>query len=261
MWQLKLLAALACIVVVSSVELTFELPDSAKQCFHQEIAANTKSTIEFQVGHKSADFLQLFFTLLNSPLYLCIEQVVTGGQYDVDLMVQDTRGKILYQGLKKQFETFTWTADTSGVYTLCFSNEFSTFSHKLVYFDLRVGDEPPLPGISDHMTAMTKVRISFMSCYLSQVLLALDQLMPYSFALLCQLEQSSANIHENLNSLIEAQTHYRLNENKGRKRAEDLNSKVLWWSLSEAAVVITITIAQVVILKNFFSDKKSTIRT
>jgi protein ERP2 len=33
-----------------AVELTFELPDSAKQCFHEEIRQGNKSTIEFQVS-------------------------------------------------------------------------------------------------------------------------------------------------------------------------------------------------------------------
>ena len=31
------------------VELTFELPDSAKECFFEEIEEGTESTIEFQV--------------------------------------------------------------------------------------------------------------------------------------------------------------------------------------------------------------------
>lgn len=32
------------------VELTFELPDNAKECFFQEIAKNVTSTLEFQVS-------------------------------------------------------------------------------------------------------------------------------------------------------------------------------------------------------------------
>lgn len=32
-----------------ATELTFELPDSAKECFHQEIKKNTTVTLEFQV--------------------------------------------------------------------------------------------------------------------------------------------------------------------------------------------------------------------
>lgn len=30
-------------------ELTFELPDSARECFHEEIKKNTTATLEFQV--------------------------------------------------------------------------------------------------------------------------------------------------------------------------------------------------------------------
>ena len=58
---------------------------------------------------------------------------------------------------KKQYDSFTWTADVTGEYRACFSNEFSTFSHKLVYVDFQVGEEEPLPGVGDHLTAMTQV--------------------------------------------------------------------------------------------------------
>ena len=34
---------------IYSVELTFELPDSAEQCFYEEINRGIKSTIEYQV--------------------------------------------------------------------------------------------------------------------------------------------------------------------------------------------------------------------
>ena len=34
---------------VAAVELTFELPDSAKECFHEHIEKDTESTLEFQV--------------------------------------------------------------------------------------------------------------------------------------------------------------------------------------------------------------------
>lgn len=76
-----------------------------------------------------------------------------------------------------------------------------------------------------------------------------------------QVEQSVDNIHRTLNQLMEEQTHYKLNEATGRKRAEHLNSRVSYWSISEAALIIFISISQVFVLKNFFSDKKHTIRT
>lgn len=41
-------AQLLCGWVLSS-ELTFELPDNAKQCFYEDIILGTKCTLEFQV--------------------------------------------------------------------------------------------------------------------------------------------------------------------------------------------------------------------
>lgn len=190
----------------TSTELTFELPDNAKQCFHEDIPAGTKATIEFQV--------------------------VTGGYYDVDMTLYDPRQNVLYQGVKKQFDTHQWTASMSGQFTFCFSNEFSTFSHKLIYFELIVGDEEALP-IVDHSaaTAMTK------------------------------FEAVAENIHENLNSIFDAQTHYKLSEAKGGKRADDLNSRVFWWSAFETVAVILIGVAQVWTLKSFFSGHRASIPT
>lgn len=53
-WQPKTLSALVLLfgafLVAGGVELTFELPDNAKQCFYQEIEKNVSSTLEFQVN-------------------------------------------------------------------------------------------------------------------------------------------------------------------------------------------------------------------
>ena len=84
--------------------------------------------------------------------------MVTGGHYDVDVLLTDPKGQEIYKQIKKQYDSHTFTADMSGEYKACFSNEFSTFSHKLVYIDFQVGEETPLPGVGDHLTAMTQVR-------------------------------------------------------------------------------------------------------
>lgn len=66
---------------------------------------------------------------------------------------------MLYQQVKIQFDSHTFTAQKAGIYTVCFSNEFSTFSHKIVYMDFQVGEEEPLPGVADHASALTQVYI------------------------------------------------------------------------------------------------------
>lgn len=36
--------------IVFGVELTFDLPDSSRECFHQEIQKNTSVVLEYQVN-------------------------------------------------------------------------------------------------------------------------------------------------------------------------------------------------------------------
>eukprot|EP00058_Branchiostoma_floridae_P022183 XP_002607673.1 hypothetical protein BRAFLDRAFT_82884 [Branchiostoma floridae] len=127
------LVVLTCYVAVSLAgELTFELADNDRQCFYEDVDAGVKCTLEYQV--------------------------VTGGHYDVDCLISDPNEKVLYKEIKKQYDTYTWTSEKKGVYKFCFSNEFSTFTHKTVYFDFMVGEEPPLiPEMGDHDTALTQV--------------------------------------------------------------------------------------------------------
>ena len=84
-----------------------------------------------------------------------------GGNYDVDMELFAPNGQSLYKDQKKQYDSFTWTTNEKGVYKFCFSNEFSTFTHKTVYFDFQVGDEPAIvPEMAKQATAMTQVCIT-----------------------------------------------------------------------------------------------------
>ncbi|XP_025774459.1 transmembrane emp24 domain-containing protein 3 [Puma concolor] len=153
--------------------------------------------------------------------------VITGGHYDVDCYVEDPLGKTIYRETKKQYDSFTHRAEVKGVYQFCFSNEFSTFSHKTVYFDFQVGDEPPiLPDMGNRVTALT------------------------------QMESACVTIHEALKTVIDSQTHYRLREAQDRARAEELNSRVSYWSVGETVALFLVSFGQVLLLKSFFTEKR-----
>ena len=66
--QLSLMLSL--MLVVSCTELTFELEDNAKQCFHEVIKKDTKCTLEFQVMLQGEKFLlvNLLFVFIFSVL-------------------------------------------------------------------------------------------------------------------------------------------------------------------------------------------------
>lgn len=116
--------------------------------------------------------------------------------------------------------------------------------------DFAVGDDAPLVSLEEHHTAITK------------------------------MESSAENLHKSLKHILDYQTHHRLREAqgmfikeiyelqkslfhlihfvffiKGRKRAEDINERVLWWSIIETFGVLSISICQVMVLRNFFTDR------
>lgn len=70
------------------------------------------------------------------------------------------------------------------------------------------------------------------------------------------METSAQDIHKALTTILDFQTHHRLREAQGRKRAEDLNETVLWWSILETVSVMIIGVGQVIILRNFFTEKR-----
>ncbi|ETN86163.1 Emp24/gp25L/p24 family protein [Necator americanus] len=173
----------------SAIELTFELPDNANQCFYEDIKAGEDCMLEFQV--------------------------VTGGQYDVDMTLEDPKGKVLYKDVKKQYDSYNWKSEVPGTYKACFSNEFSTFSHKIVYMDWQVGSNNNLnKAITPGGHAMNA------------------------------LENSAVAIADKLRVVDDYQTHHRLREATGRKRAEQLNERVLLWSLGQTSLIVLIGIAQ-----------------
>ncbi|XP_043933847.1 transmembrane emp24 domain-containing protein 3 [Protopterus annectens] len=190
-------------VFVGATELTFELPDNARECFFEEVDKDVKFTLDYQV--------------------------ITGGNYDVDCYMEDPTGRILYKETKKQYDSFSHKTNVKGVYKFCFSNEFSTFTHKTIYFDFQAGDEPPIiPEMGTRVTALT------------------------------QMESACVTIHEALKVVIESQTHYRLREALDRGRAEDLNSRVSFWSVGETVILFVVSIGQVMMLKSFFTEKSPT---
>ena len=117
-----------------------------------------------------------------------------------------------------------------GEYIFCFSNEFSSFSHKTVYFDFQSGEEPPLTeGIGSHHKALTLI------------------------------ETAAVQIHESLKVIIDYQTHHRLREATSRDMAEYLNERVQYWSLGQAIIILIVALIEVHVLRNFFAEKKDRI--
>ncbi|XP_068616634.1 transmembrane emp24 domain-containing protein 3 [Brachionichthys hirsutus] len=203
-----LLLGLSCLLLLRvfaafGTELTFELPDNDKQCFYEELEKDAEFHIDYQV--------------------------ISGGNYDVDCFVTDPQNDVLYNERKKQYDSFSHTAAMTGAYKVCFSNDFSTFTHKTVYLEFRHGDERPLLENMIRATALT------------------------------QLESSCVSIHEILKVVISSQTWYRLREAHDRSGAEHLLDRVTYWSVAETVFLFVIGIGQVLLLRSFFTEKRGSV--
>lgn len=98
-----------------------------------------------------------------SSSFFYVWQVFSGGNNDVDVDLMSPSKQIIYSEQRQQYGTHSWKTDMGGEYTFCFSNKFSSVTHKMVYFDFQAGNEQPVklsPGdITEEMT-----QVNFFSC-------------------------------------------------------------------------------------------------
>jgi hypothetical protein len=73
---------------------------------------------------------------------------------------------------------------------------------------------------------------------------------------LTQMETSAREVHENMNAVIDYQTHHRLRETQSRHRAEDLNERTMIWSVFVTFAIMCVGFGQVFVLKSFFAEKR-----
>lgn len=182
------------------VALTFELEDKEKSCF----------TETFPGGKR----------------YVFSYQVIKGGNQDVDAWVVSPNGKILYKEQRKEGDEFTFDP-SKGDFQFCFGNQFSTISHKTIFFDISPEDPDSLAVEAGDKTP----RVQTLT------------------------ENACDEIHYAMRGVVEHQRDYRLKEAIGRHVAEGLNNRVFWWSIAQAFILLAIGFGQVFILKTFFTEK------
>ena len=183
------------------VQLTFELPDNEKMCFFQHFKGSKKYNFNYEV--------------------------LKGGNFDIDVSVTSPNGKILYKETRKMHDEVDFESSI-GAYSFCFSNEFSTISHKTIFLSLEEEelDSLAVEAGNESPTAHT------------------------------QMESSLENIHRSASQVVGYQTEYRLNEARGRFIAENLNQRVQWWSVGQSIIIFIVGFGQVFILKALFSERK-----
>lgn len=184
--------------LINCGEFTIEIDDV--ECFYQHFDTGEKFDFEYQV--------------------------ITGDFHDFDVIVRyDAPGNKIFHSNKKEFESFVWIVDRTGLYSICFYPRY----YRRIYFSLDLSNRVHDTFMEDNLQ-----RGTFNSSALSNV------------------EASIFRLHTTLNLISDFQTHYRLKESQGRLFAEYLLHKVVMRSLLETIILITTGVLQIYIVKKFF---------
>jgi hypothetical protein len=81
----------------------------------------------------------LLWVLQKVGFYFAVQ---SGGSFDIDWTVTDPRDKIVIEGEKERQGDFVFTANEIGEYSFCLNNDMSSFSDKIIDFDITVENEP-----------------------------------------------------------------------------------------------------------------------
>ena len=70
------------------------------------------------------------------------------------------------------------------------------------------------------------------------------------------------NIGKNLTKIITTQNYFQARESRHRHTQDSNHNRVMWWSLLECSVIITVGVIEVVLIRNLFrTTRKDNIRT
>jgi hypothetical protein len=185
--------------VVLTQGLSFTLGPGKEECFYENVNQGTTVSIVFQVN--------------------------TGGRNDIDLNVKGPDGRIIYQRRREQEGRYTFQAPLNGMYTVCFSNQMSSFSSKQISFDIDVGKE------TEKETEKP------------------EDLSP--------LETSISQLSNLLATVQSEQKYLKMREIRHKLTTDSTNTRVIWWNIFEAFAVVGMSVFQIYYLKRFFEDKRT----
>eukprot|EP00818_Percolomonas_sp_WS_P008077 CAMPEP_0117439662 /NCGR_PEP_ID=MMETSP0759-20121206/2679_1 /TAXON_ID=63605 /ORGANISM="Percolomonas cosmopolitus, Strain WS" /LENGTH=156 /DNA_ID=CAMNT_0005231381 /DNA_START=94 /DNA_END=561 /DNA_ORIENTATION=- len=152
--------------------LSIKIEPHREECFYEKIEnQNVKVTVDFQVA--------------------------SGGFLDIDTKVLSPSNQILHHLSRQTEHKITFNANEVGFYKVCFSNQMSTMTPKIVSFEITVGE------LGDPDVAK------------------LEHLDP--------IEQAVMKLSEGMATVQSEQRHLKTRERIHRDLTEHANEKMLWW--------------------------------
>eukprot|EP00051_Salpingoeca_urceolata_P033634 m.21583 g.21583 ORF g.21583 m.21583 type:complete len:203 (+) comp6476_c0_seq1:91-699(+) len=188
------------------------------------LAVHTESFAINVDAHSKECFFEDVAT--GTPMALSF-QVAEGGFLDIDVLITDPDDKILFNGERESDGKYTFTATADGTYRFCFSNEMSSMTPKLVVFSIVNGAAnkrtPSQGDDSEHDKVYDMIE------ELGHALVAVKR------------EQEMMEVRD--------RTHQSINESS--------HTRVLYWTVFEALLLVTMSIGQVFYINRFFEVRST----
>ncbi|CAI8026878.1 Transmembrane emp24 domain-containing protein [Geodia barretti] len=167
---------------------------------------------------------ECFFDRVSSGMKMSLTfEVVEGGFLDIDVKIIGPDDRVIYSGDRESNGKYTFAAHMDGEFRYCFSNQMSSMTPKVVMFNMDVGDAP-----KDRIEGDEQSQLEGMVSELSQGLTVVKH------------EQEYMEVRERIHRMINDNT----------------NSRVVWWAVFEAFLLVAMTFGQIYYLKRFFEVRR-----
>ncbi|KAH9457647.1 hypothetical protein MJO28_004720 [Puccinia striiformis f. sp. tritici] len=159
--------------------------------------------------------------------------VQSGGSFDIDWVITNPSEKIVIQGEKERQGDFVFTAHEIGEHSFCLNNDMSSFSEKIIDFDITIENEPrsapPLKQTS-----------------------IIDQA--------SSLEESIYKLSGSLSNIQRTQKYFRTRENRNSATVKDTQNRIFYFNIGISLLLIGISFTQVWIVRKFFNSPGKYVR-
>lgn len=149
---------------------------------------------------------------------------VTHGETPVNVKIFNPSDLVVLDLTDTMEDAYTFMALQDGYYTVCFksnSNELQT-----IEFSLHIGDDVTVKNVmkEDHLTPISN---------------------------------SVNTLKRGVNELNEQTKYHRNRLIRHKQTTQSTGSRITWWSLTQAAILITLSLTQTWIIKNLFEKKRN----
>ncbi|KAL4714742.1 hypothetical protein ACJJTC_002601 [Scirpophaga incertulas] len=161
------------------------------------------------------------------------------GSLDITFQLSNPVGYAIVTDYKKLENAHKYKSDLNGDFRFCFDNSFSSISRKTVFFDLLIENEDSVE--KDYGDKEMELGDSA-ETYMMRV---------------HDISESITRVKDSVSATRRLQELHSAHEARDRNLAEDMCSRVMYWSLWQIVVMLVVGLTQVIFLKSLFEDKNS----